>query len=58
MSLSVKCPVYGGEIKGKPSKEWSFRFYRVSRFECEKCKDKFNFYESSKPKLTIPKAKR
>jgi len=57
MSSSVKCPVCGGEIKNKPLKEWSFRFYKVSRFECKRCKAKFNVYESPKSSFTIPKAK-
>lgn len=58
LSESVKCPVCGGEFKAKPLKTWRFRFYKVSRFECEKCKEKFNVYEGPKSKFTIPKAKR
>jgi len=49
MSVSVRCLVCGGE--------WSFRFYRVRRFECERYGAKFNFYESPKSKITIPKAR-
>jgi len=58
MPRSVKCPVCGYEFEDKPLKTWKFRFYKVSRFECEKCGVKFNVYESSKSRFTIPKSKR
>ena len=45
-------------MAGKPIKTWKFRFYDVSRYECESCKGKFNVYESPKSTFTIPKAKR
>ncbi|MEM2719074.1 MAG: hypothetical protein QXJ13_07570 [Candidatus Bathyarchaeia archaeon] len=38
-------------------REWVFRFYRVRRFERERCGAKFNFYEGPKSKFTIPKAR-
>jgi len=58
MSESVKCPVCGYEFASKPLKTWKFRFYNVRRFECGKCKVKFDIYESPNSKFTIPKAKR
>ena len=58
MSVNVKCPVCGQEFKSKPLKTWRFRFYKVSRFKCDKCEAKFNIYEGPKSKFTIPKAKR
>ncbi|MBS7638865.1 hypothetical protein KEJ42_00100 [Candidatus Bathyarchaeota archaeon] len=57
MGVSVRCPVCGGEIRGRLLREWVFRFYRVRRFECERCGAKFNFYEGPKSKFTIPKAR-
>jgi len=58
MSVNVKCPACGQEFKSQPLKTWKFRFYKVSRFECEKCGVKFNVYEGPNSKFTIPKAKR
>jgi transposase-like protein len=58
MSGSVKCPVCGRSFAGKPVKTWKFRFYSVGRYECDRCKTKFNVYESPKTKFTIPKAER
>jgi len=57
MSKSVKCPECGRKLSVKPLKTWKFRFYDVCRYECEHCKSKFNVYESSKSKFTIPKSK-
>ncbi len=58
MSKGVKCPVCGYIVASKPLKTWKFRFYSVRRFECEKCKAKFNVYESPNSKFTIPKGRR
>jgi len=55
--MSVKCPVCGKEFSGEPLKTWRFRFYTVNRYECGKCKAKFNVYESEKSRFTIPKSK-
>ena len=56
--VSVKCPLCGHVFEGKPFKRWKFRFYNVGRYECPKCKGKFNVYDSPKSKFTIPKAKK
>lgn len=58
MTVNVKCPVCGQKFSSEPLKTWKFRFYKVNRFECKKCKAKFNIYEGPKSKFTIPKAKR
>jgi len=57
MPKSVKCPVCGYTFTSRPLKTWKFRFYDVRRFECAKCKTKFNVYDSLKSKFTIPKSK-
>ena len=57
MSEYVKCPVCSLGFAGKPLKTWKFRFYNVKRFECARCKAKFNIYESPSSKFTIPKSR-
>lgn len=58
MAERVKCPVCGHSFASRPIKTWKFRFYNVGRYECDRCKTKFNVYESLKSTFTIPKAKR
>jgi transposase-like protein len=58
LSESVKCPACGSEISNKPLKSWKFRFYDVKRYECQRCKEKFNVYVGPKSRFTIPKAER
>ena len=57
MSESVRCPSCGYEFTSKPLRAWSFSRYKVKRYKCKKCAQKFNLYESSKGKFTIPKMK-
>ena len=58
MAANVECPVCGHSFGGEPIKTWKFRFYNVGRYECDRCKAKFNVYESPKSTFTIPKSKR
>lgn len=39
-----KCPICGKEREVKVLREWEFRNYEVTRFECLHCKTKFNYY--------------
>lgn len=45
----VKCPYCGYEGEFKLHKTWKFRFYDVSRFECQKCHGVFNYYRGVSP---------
>jgi transposase-like protein len=54
----MKCPACGREISSKPIKTWKFRFYDVSRYECQHCKTKFNIYDSPKSKFVISGTRR
>ncbi len=49
----VKCPFCGYESvleDFKIQKEWRFRFYKVYRLKCPKCKGIFNYYYGVSPK--------
>lgn len=53
MGGNVRCPACGREFSGEPLKTWKFRFYDVSRYECQHCKTKFNIYDSPDSKFVI-----
>jgi len=57
MEGRVRCPLCGYDVEDKPLKMWKFRFYDVKRFKCPNCGARFNLYESSSSKFTIPKTK-
>lgn len=51
----MKCPICKTESNQKPFKEWYYGKFKVSRYECPECKDKFNYYSSKDGKtFTIP----
>lgn len=53
---NVKCPICKKEKTSKLLKQWEFRKYDVSRYECSSCKEKFNIYERyGKTIFIIPK---
>ncbi len=53
----MKCLICGEEVHDKPFKEWKYGKFRVSRFECPDCREKFNSYVSDDGKsFTIPRA--
>ncbi len=53
----MKCPICKVEFAEKPFKEWQYGKFRVSRFECPDCREKFNSYVSDDSKsFTIPGA--
>jgi len=51
--MGIKCPFCGRELANKPLKLWKFRFYDISRYECQHCKTKFNVYDSPSSKFVI-----
>lgn len=53
----LKCPLCGTAISAPPFKAWTFGKYGVGRYECKKCKAKFNLYQGPKGTYTIPKGK-
>lgn len=53
----LECPACGKSVSVAPFKSWKFGKYEVKRYECGKCKSKFNLYESPTRTYTIPKTK-
>lgn len=51
------CPICNKNVSESPFKSWKFKSYDVKRYECPKCKSKFNVYQSPERTYTIPKAK-
>ncbi len=52
----MKCPICKTGSAMRPFKEWYFGKFKVSRYECPECKEKFNSYVSDGDKtFTIPK---
>ena len=46
----IKCPLCGAEITVKPLKTWYFNRWKVSRYQCPNCGNKFNYYEDTEGK--------
>jgi transposase-like protein len=54
----MRCPICDAEIKNDPLKRWNFNVYEVSKYLCDKCGNRFNFYSNPDGKsYTIPKSK-
>ena len=52
----MKCPLCNTDSNEKPIREWSYGKFKVSRYECPNCKEKFNYYSSEDGKsFTIPR---
>lgn len=52
----MRCPICGTEITHPPFKGWTYSKYKVSRYECKECGEKFNFYISDDgTEFTVPK---
>lgn len=58
MSGRIRCPACDREVSNKPIKTWKFKFYDVSRYECQHCKTKFNIYDSPNSKFVISGTRR
>lgn len=56
MSKAV-CPNCSHPVDDNPVNRWKFRNYTVERYQCKKCKVKFNQYTGGKRNFTIPKAR-
>jgi transposase-like protein len=55
--MVIECPHCGKNQTKKPLKKWKFGTYDVSRYNCQHCKDLFNYYSNSKKTWTLPKSK-
>ena len=51
----MKCPVCGHEVTSQPLNQWYFNEYKVSRYKCPNCGEKFNLYDGETRTYTIPK---
>jgi transposase-like protein len=56
MSQKVSCPLCGAEIALRPFKVWKYGKLDVRRYECSRCRKKFNVYSSTERTYTIPRA--
>ena len=56
MRTTLSCPKCKRQVSSKPLKQWRFRMYDVSHYECQGCKTRFRAYSSPKTTFTIPKA--
>ena len=52
--MALNCPRCGSTIQTPPEREWEFKAYHVTRYQCE-CGDKFNLYASPHKTFTIPR---
>lgn len=50
------CPVCKMDVSENPFKSWKYKNFEVKRYECRKCKSKFNVYQSPNRTYTIPKS--
>jgi len=57
MNNMLTCPACNEVVTAIPFKSWRFGRYDVTRYECQNCKSKFNFYQSPKRTFTIPHSK-
>lgn len=52
----MNCPACDGEGQLKLLGEWNFAQFKVKRYECNNCKERFNSYEQNgNVKFTIPR---
>ena len=51
------CPICSADAPANPMKSWEYGSFQVKRYECPKCRSKFNVYQSPKRTYTIPKPK-
>lgn len=57
MKSKVICPVCTTESTSSPLKNWQYGKYAVTRYKCDHCHSKFNYYRSPEKTFTLPKSK-